>query len=85
MMTVDAAQEKGCPENQACPDEKLSGNVPFKKGHRGGAPEDVNVHEGDGGNKNESEHWPSTGVRLFALKIKVSCQYVNFLGFEDMR
>jgi hypothetical protein len=60
VVTVDAAQDEGCPEKQACPHENLSGKVPFNNWHRGYTPEHVNVHQSDGENKNESEHWPST-------------------------
>jgi hypothetical protein len=43
------------------------------------------VHYRDSGNKNESEHWPSNGLKFFSLKIEVSCRYVNFIGFEDIK
>ena len=51
VVTVDAAQDEGCPEKQACPHENLSGKVPFNNRHRGYTPEDVQegiiIHEMD--------------------------------------
>jgi len=45
-VTVDAAEEKDCPEDHTRTDDELSRDVPFHERHRGGTPEDVDMHYG---------------------------------------
>ena len=54
-VTEATAGVKDRPEDQACPDEHFSGDAGLQERYRTGAPEDVDVHQCDGGCENDSE------------------------------